>query len=115
MTRIQVKRLKSLMYWVQDRHICQENYDFPDVITQQQFLMRLINLHSNMGREKRATETVRQMIPHKFALPLNNRKKWERWEKTLQDTLAPIFFTNGVPLYYVIRELDATNYAEHGT
>ena len=38
MTRIQVKRLKALMYWVQDSHICQENYEFPGVITQQQFL-----------------------------------------------------------------------------
>ena len=38
MTRIQVKRLKSLMYWVQDRYRCQENYDFSDVNNQQQFL-----------------------------------------------------------------------------
>ena len=52
MTRIQVKRLKYLMYWVQDRHICQENYDFPDVITQQQFLMRLINLTATWDEKK---------------------------------------------------------------
>ena len=38
MTRIQVKKLKSLMYWVQDCHRCQENYDFSDVNNQQQFL-----------------------------------------------------------------------------
>ena len=39
MTSIQVKRLKALMYWVQDCNICQDNYDFPDVINQLYFLI----------------------------------------------------------------------------
>ena len=53
MTRIQVKRLKYLMYWVQDLHIYQENYDFLDVINQQQFLYGVGEyLHQHGTRKK---------------------------------------------------------------
>ena len=52
-TRIQVKMLKYLMYWVQDLHIYQENYDFLDVINQQQFLYGVGEyLHQHGTRKK---------------------------------------------------------------
>ena len=54
------------------------------------------------------------MINHKFTVPLNNRTQWEIWEQNLQDTLASIIGTNEVPLSYVIREVDASNYAGRG-
>ena len=88
MTRIQVKRLKSLMYWVQDCHRCQENYDFPDTTTQQKFLNDVDEYLQRHRTIKKAAETGKQMITHKFVVPLKNRMQWERWEHNLQDTLV---------------------------
>ena len=57
MTIIQLKRSKALMYWFQDRHRCQENYDLPDVITQQQFLNDIYESLQQHGPKKKAAET----------------------------------------------------------
>ena len=103
------------MYWVQDRHRCQENCEFPDVITQQQFLNEVDESLQRNGTREKAAETGKQMITHKFAVTLKNCTQWERWEQTLQDTLAEITGTNGVPLYYVIRQVGAPNYTGRGT
>ena len=46
---------------------------------------------------------------------LKRRTQCERWEQTLQDTLVSIIGTNGFNFSYVIKEVDAPNYAGHGT
>ena len=99
MTRIQVKRLKALIYWVQDLHRCQESYDFPGVITQQQFLNDVDESLQKHRTRKKATKTGKQMITHKFAVST----QWEIWEHNLQNTLVSIMITNGFPLSFVIR------------
>ena len=78
MTRIQVNRLKSLMYWVQYLHICQENYYFPDVITQQQFLNDVDEFLQRHVTRKKAAETGKQITTHKFTVPL---KKFDQCER----------------------------------
>ena len=103
------------MYWVQDRHTCQENYEFPDVITQQQFLNDVDESLQKHGTRKKAAETGKQIITYNFAVPLKNRTKRERWEQTLQDTLDSIIGTNGILVSHIIREVDSPNYARHGT
>ena len=66
MTRIQVKRLESLMYWDQDRHTCQENYCSSGVINQQQFLNKVDESLQQNGTRKKAADTGKQIITHKF-------------------------------------------------
>ena len=114
-TRIQVKMLKALMLWIQDFRICQENYDFPDVITQKQFLNEVDKYLQRHGTWNKAVDTGKQMIINIFGVPLKKLTQWERWEQTLQDALVSIIDTNGVPVSYVIMELYARNYAGRGT
>ena len=73
MAIIQVKGLTSLMYWVQGQHRCQDNYNLPDVITQQQFLNDVDESLQQHGTSKKATDTGKRMITHNFLPPLNNR------------------------------------------
>ena len=115
MTRIKVKRLKALMYWVQYCHICQDNYDFPDVITQQQFINDVDESLKQYRTRKKALETGKQRITHKFVVPFKNCNKWEIWDQNLQDTLVSIIGTDRFSLSYVIREVDVPNYARNGT
>ena len=114
MNKIQVKRLKALIYWVQDCHICQDNYDSPDVITQQQFLNDVDESLQRHGTRKKAAETGKQTITNNFEVNLKKHPKWQIWEHTLQDILLSIIGINGVPLSYVIMAVDAPNYAGRG-
>ena len=61
------------MYWVQDCHRCQENYDFPAFITQQQFINEVDESLKQHWTRKKSVEKVRLMITHKFAMPLKDR------------------------------------------
>ena len=101
--------LKALMLWIQDFRICQENYDFPDVITQKQFLNEVDKYLQRHGTWNKAVDIYQ---PHIDAVI---HSRWERWEQTLQDALVSIIDTNGVPVSYVIMELYARNYAGRGT
>ena len=103
------------MYWVPDCHRCKENYNFPDVITQQQFPNEFDESLQQHGTSKKASDTGKKIITHNFVVPLKKCTQWEIWQHILQDTLVSIIVKIGVPLSYVIREVDAPNYAGHVT
>ena len=75
MTIIEVNRLKYFMYWVQDFHIFQENYDFPDVINQQKFLNEVDESLQQHFTRKNYADTGKHIITHKFSVPLKNHTK----------------------------------------
>ena len=77
-----------MLYWVHYCHRFQDNYDFPDVITQQKVLNDIDESLQQHGTRKKAADTRKHMINHKFAVHLKNRMEWDVWEKILQDILV---------------------------
>ena len=114
-TRVQQKRIISLMYWVQDRHRTREAFAF-DVGTDQAMFLDAISEASERHEARKSQKRIGETFLGKdFAIQLKSRHQWERWLRELKDTLSSIIGVSGVPLTYVIRYVTAPTLVGHTT
>ena len=114
-TRVQTKRIISLMYWVKDRHRTRENFEFDVGTDENSFLAEIeeaTERHDSRVAQKRIGETLLSTV---FSVLLKSRHQWDRWNRELDDTLSSIIGVNGVPLSYVVRTNAVPNLVGHAT
>ena len=104
LSRVVIKRLVGLMYWVKD----QERLSLPLTIpnaTDQATLLKLIR-DSVARQELRSTQKKmgESLITSSFDTKLKNRAQWERWCTELKALLNTIIGARGIALSYVIRD-----------
>ena len=89
-TRVQMKRLIALMYWVKDRHRTRENFEFNVGTDEDSFLAEIEEATERQeGRvaQRRIGETLLSTV---FSVLLKSRHQWDRWHRELNDTLSSI-------------------------
>lgn len=104
LSRVIVKRLVALMYWVRDRGRLDFPVSFPNGTDQQELLEEI---QEAAARDKIRTSQRKlgdSLITATFDTKLKNRVQWERWCVELQALLNTIIGTRGVALSYVIRD-----------
>ena len=104
-SRVQQKRLISLMYWVKDRYRTREPYEFDAGTDEISFLTEIEDAYDrHESRESQRTIGL-SLIGNGLSVQLESRHQWKRWSRELKDTLSSIIGVSGVPLSYVIREV----------
>ena len=104
LSRVVIKRLVGLMFWVKD----QERLSLPLTIpngTDQAQLLKFIR-ESVARQELRNTQKKmgENLITSSFDTNLKNRSQWERWCTELKALLNTIIGARGIALSYVIRD-----------
>ena len=104
LSRVVIKRLVGLMYWVKD----QERLSLPMTIpngTDQATLLQLIR-DSVARQELRNTQKKigESLITSSFDTKLKNRAQWDRWCTELKALLNTIIGARGIALSYVVRD-----------
>ena len=105
LSRVQQKRLISLLYWVQDRYRTRETYSFDAGITEPEFLALLQDSYERHESREVQRTTGLSLLGGKFSVQLESRHQWKRWNRELHDTLSSIIGVNGVPISYVTRNI----------
>ena len=103
LSRVQQKRLISLLYWVRDRYRTRESYSFDAGISEPEFLTLLQDAYERHESRSLQRTTGLSLLGGKFSVQLESRHQWKRWSRELHDTLSSIIGVNGVPLSYVTR------------
>ena len=103
LSRVQQKRLISLLYWVQDRYRTREAYSFAAGISEAAFLALLQDAYERHESRKIQRTTGLSLLGGNFAVQLESRHQWKRWSRELHDTLSSIIGVKGIPLSYVTR------------
>jgi hypothetical protein len=104
-TRIQERRLISLMHWAQDKYRCREPYVFPlDTADQASFLMEINEAGMRHIARVKMETAGKDLLSRSFTVKLQSRQEYERWNQELFDTCSSIIGAAGVPLSYVIRQ-----------
>ena len=103
LSRVQQKRLISLVYWVQDRYRTREIYSFDAGITEPEFLTLLQDAYERHQSRKIQRTMGLSLLGGNFSVQLESRHQWKRWNRELHDTLSSIIGVTGVPINYVTR------------
>ena len=103
LSRVQQKRLISLMYWVQDRYRTREIYSFDAGITEPEFLSLIQDAYERHDSRKIQRTMGLSLLGGSFSIQLESRHQWKRWSRELHDTLSSIIGVTGVPISYVTR------------
>lgn len=109
-TSAQKQRLRSLVMWVKDMSRAGMDLSFEDGTTKQQFLDRI---NASMLRHQRRQKQMKigeSFHDADFNTKLKTQSQWEKFVEELESTLGMIIGAKGVPLTYVIREIDEPNY-----
>ena len=103
-TRIQERRLISLMHWTQDKYRCHEEFIFPVGTNRESFLKELDEAGLRHIARLKMETAGKDLMSKSFTVKLLSRKEYERWSQELFDTCSSIIGAAGIPLSYVIRE-----------
>lgn len=98
---VRVRRLKALVYWIKDCFRCGE----PPVaaaFNEQAIEQALQQMEVEAQLLEQAATVSKATSPGK----LEGDKKWHDWDVAMENHLATILGTSGVPLSYVIRKQD---------
>ena len=106
-----VRYLIGLVHWVQDFQRVGEEPTIVGVDGAAQFREALTE--ANRRAEVRKVEKDQSDTVSKAADPgkFKDERKWSTWEPAFENYLSTIPGVNGIPLCYVIRELDTPNHA----
>lgn len=96
-----VKKLVGVMHWIQD---CYRASDAPDHVN---FSEAVLYEALSMAQVRKAdidlvSTNTKAADPGKF----KDERKWPEWEKAFTNYLSVIPGVNGIPLSYIVRELD---------
>ena len=115
LSRATVKKIISLMHWVQDRMRLNEDPNFSDGSTRDQFLEQIKEASERAKLRQEQKKVGEALIGSEFTVQLKTRHQWERWMLELKTTLGAIIGAKGIPLIYVIRDNDAPILGGHAT
>lgn len=110
-SRVQLKWLISLMYWVQDQQRIDKPFQFGIDITEAQFFSALEESYERQQCREDQKKIGESLISSEFQIQLKSTTQWQRWYIELQSVLGSIIGSSGIPLTYVIRD-DSTRPAE---
>ena len=108
LSRVIVKRLVGLMYWVKDQHRISQPLTFPAGATREDIINEI--RESVARQELRSTQKKmgESLVTSNFESKLKNRSQWERWHIELKALLNTIIGAKGISLSYVMRDPMAT-------
>ena len=105
-----IKWLISMMHWTQDHQRCSEDPDLNDIANADEFRQALLVSAQRTSLRKTDAEQVdtisKATDPGKF----KDEKKWPDWEPAFVNYLSTIPGSRGVPLSYVVREIEAPDH-----
>ena len=104
-SRVQQKRLISLMYWVKDRYRTRELYSFDADTDEVIFLSEIQDAYDRHDSRESQRTMGMALLGNSFSVQLESRHQWKRWSRELEDTLSSVIGVSGVPLSYVIRDI----------
>ena len=105
-SRVKIKHLQNVMYYVKDKDRLGLDAAFDDNVTEEEFFEELDGALEREIRRSEMKKTGKNLISAEFQVKLKGRSQWERWMNELTSTLGGIVGAVGVPLTYIIREKD---------
>jgi len=104
--------LRSLVLWVKDMARAGLDLSFEDGTTKEEFLSEI---NASMLRQQRRQKQMKigeSFHDAEFNTKLKTQSQWEKFVEELESTLGMIVGVKGVPLTYVIREIEEPEFVE---
>ena len=114
-TRVQKRRLISLIDWVKDNNRLEEEASFLDGMTRQGLIYELEEATTRKKCRKDQKKVGESLITTISQVQLKDAWQWDCWVVELDINLNMIVGAQGIPLSYVIRENDAPDQTERYT
>ena len=114
-TRVQQKRLISLMYWVKDKVRLGEPTEFADTYVEADLRGEIEAAQEREVCRKEQKRKGEAMLTDDFQVKLESAIQWERWEIELNSHLKMIIGANGIALSYVIRDNSTPDHSNQGS
>ena len=112
-TRVQQRRLISLIYWVKDKTHLEEEASFPDGTIRQELIYELEESITRKKCRKQQNKVEESLITTRSQVQIKASGQWDCWVLDLEINLKMISGVQGIPLSYVIRENNASDKTEH--
>ena len=110
LTPLERQRMKSLTLWVKDMIRVGQEPVFEDNTTRPTFIQALKDALSREMRRKEQKKVGESFHDHSFTTKLKSQAQWEKFNEELETTLCMIIGACGVPLSYVIREDEVSQF-----
>ena len=114
-TRVQQKRLISLMDWVKDRARLNEIIEFEGDTNRVEFIADIEAASERKKCRGEQKKTGESLITTTFQVQLETASQWDRWYVELESNLKMIIGAKGIALSYVIREDNDPDLSEQET
>lgn len=114
-TRVQMKRMISLMHCVKDMKRLDEEIAFDAGTERDEFLEALKEASEREESRKAQRKIGEALLGKDFQTKLKNGSQWDRWSQELESVLNAMIGANGVPLAYIIRKEDAPDLSDRPT
>jgi len=96
-SRIGIRGIISLMYWVKDQERVGEPIEFADGTTNEEFLDAIFEAYRRNDLRTSQRKTGDRLITTKFQAPLKTSAQYDRWMVELQTVCGLIIGAKGVP------------------
>jgi len=114
-TRVQQKRLISLMYWAKDKRRLDEPIEFANTYNEGTLRAEIEAAHERETCRKEQKRKGEAMLTDDFQVKLESAIQWERWEIELNSHLEMIIGANGIALSYVVRANTQPDHSDQET
>ena len=114
-SRVQQKRITSLMDWVKDRVRIDEPTDFEAGTDRAEFITQLEEASERKKCRTNQKKIGDSLITSSFQVQLETATQWDRWIVELESNLKMIIGSKGIGLSYIIRENDDPDLEERAT
>ena len=110
LTPILKQRLRSIVLWVKDQKRINQAPTFRNGIGQAEVKQQLTEAMERELRRKTQKKEGENYLDSTFNSKLKSTAQWEKWSEELESTLCQIIGVRGVPLSYVIRKNDDSEF-----
>ena len=114
-TRVQQKRLTSLIYWVKDKCTLEEPAEFSNTHNEVTLRVETEAEHKIELWRKEEKSKVEAIMMENFQVNIESALQWESWKIELNSHLDMIMDTNDISLSYVIQEYTIPDHSGQAT